>query len=109
MERPSDCARWIEQGHATMIDGGLAFTEKFYRSAQRHSLEYDPIGFDDGVPRRWAIADSGGIGVLQLRPISEVGTGTHVSHKSDDLLRRQSTKRNANDPEGRHLPGQVRS
>jgi hypothetical protein len=58
-ERPSDCARWIAQGHAILSGGTLSFTEKFFKVVQRQNLEFDPVGADDGIARRWARCTSG--------------------------------------------------
>ena len=46
---------------------------------------------DDGVARRWVKRESGEkrIPVLQLRPVAEVGTGSGVEHRRDNLIRPQ--------------------
>jgi hypothetical protein len=89
MERPSDCTRWIEQGHAELVDGALLFTDSFFESQRRQAIESDPIGFDDGIARRWVTRKSGGIGVKQLVPVDEAGTDRHVTKNPDRLMRRQ--------------------
>lgn len=114
-ERISDCQRWISQGHAQMVGDALSFTDAFFVKAQRESLEFDPIGFDDGVSRRWVNRESGGaipgeaaldgqlvgsqnreivtspggIGVKQLLPIKHVGTGSFVTKNPDKLTGRR--------------------
>lgn len=88
-ERPSDCARWIEQGHAEMIGNAMQFSEHFIESIIRQAVEFDPTGYDDGTARRWVRRDSGDIPVLQLRPVKQVGTAKGVEHKRDELTRRQ--------------------
>lgn len=100
-ERPSDCARWIKQEHAALIDGILCFSEKFIQSVIRQATEADPTGFDDGTPRRWVTDGE----AMQLRPIAEVGTGSRVSKVRDDLRRRQGRR-----DKGRSIPlsGEVR-
>lgn len=114
-ERPSDCARWIQQGHAEMIGGALSFTEAFFKAVQRMNVEFDPVGGDDGIARRWVMTESGrptpgeaaldgkligetgklivvspgGLAIKQLKPVNEVGTGAFVSKRHDRLERRQ--------------------
>ena len=58
-ERPSDCQRWIGQGHAKLTDAGLLFTGQFFTSVRRVMIESDPVRFDDGIVRRWVKATSG--------------------------------------------------
>lgn len=89
MERPSDCGRWIACGLAVMIGDALSFTEKFFNAIKREQIEYDPTGFDDGVPRRWVTTDM----AKQLKPIREVGTGNHVTKRRDMLRRRHGRAR----------------
>lgn len=113
-ERPSDCQRWIQHGHAFMNGTALEFTSKFIESIMRQAAEYDPTGFDDGTARRWTRTESGspdlpaeaalngklidgrlivtspgGLPVLQLKPMKDVGTGRSVEHPRDELTRRQ--------------------
>lgn len=73
-----------------MIGDALSFTEKFVDSIKRDQVEYDPTGFDDGIPRRWVTSDM----AKQLRPIREVGTGNHISKRIDKLKRRHRRSRN---------------
>lgn len=113
-ERPSDCQRWIQHGHATMNGNALEFTSRFIESVMRQSAEYDPTGFDDGTARRWSRSESGstnlcgeaalngnlidgrlivsspgGLPVLQLKRVKDVGPAKGVEHARDDLTRRQ--------------------
>lgn len=101
-ERPSDCARWIAQGHAVMLDASLQFTSKFIDSVTRECLESDPTGYDDGTPRRWLKRGSQRMPVLQLRPVFEVGTVKSVEHRPDNLRRRQSRRGIV-----RHIPFEI--
>lgn len=64
-ERPSDCARWINQEHAFLVDGVLHFTKKFLAAMGRMRVEADPTGADDGIERRWVSAASGRCEVKQ--------------------------------------------
>lgn len=88
-ERISDCQRWLSQGHAVLKNGAVEFTAKFIESCTRQRLEIDPVGYDDGVSRRWVKRSSGGQPVLQLRPVKDVGVSNGVYHAHDDLIRRQ--------------------
>jgi|ERR1041384_6462981 hypothetical protein len=80
-ERPSDCERWIQQGHAAMTPEGLIFSDAFLRGQLRQAVEFDPTGTDDGVLRRWVTRDM----AMQLLPVSLVGTGNSVTRHPDKL------------------------
>lgn len=95
-ERPSDCQRWIAQGHAFMTGGNLEFTKAFVSAVTRVYIEQDPDGYDDGVPRRWvgyeSVHDGARHRVKQLKLVRIVGTGKGVHKRRDDLIRRQSRR-----------------
>ena len=87
-ERPSDCQRWISRGDMVTRAGSLWFTDKFLASVIRAAVECDPVGFDDGIPRRWVARDM----ARQLRPLAEVGTARSVTPNPDRLRRRQTRR-----------------
>lgn len=74
-----------------MVGDAIAFTQRFFESVRREAVEYDPTGYDDGVPRRWHRSryDT----VKQLRPLAEVGTQPGVTKKPHDQLFRPHTVR----------------
>src|ERR1043166_3607669 len=90
-ERPSDCQRWINQGHAVITDDGLMFTARFCAYARQQAVESNPVEFDDGVLRRWCRVRTSP--ASQLRPIAEVGPSKQVSKRRDKLIRPQYGRR----------------